>query len=758
MRADIDRFRRSATPRSVAALLLLAGLLVGSGATADSVPVFFTGLDGIGISEADAMGLKLLFGDDIVIEPSFVGEGTGVLEVVSQDVNAGSVSPFPPLSGESNTASSTWQARNVSEFDLLGDTYLLFVTSDPFATGDEVVQYEDVNVGLDFDPDDGWVLVRAGGGDEIYYLPAVALGSLSPGQLTGSITVGYHVNEPLEQLPNGQYVLPQLRTGMGFTPIPEPGTAALLACGLALMAARSRRREPRAAARSSRPGVGSLAVALAVAFVAVDARSADEASVVRLRVEQLGSQGRCDEAITAARSARSQGVSDARIAFVEGQCAIRLRRYQEAIEPLEEARRLDPSLGEATLYLGMAHYHTGNLAAAAPELEAAEALFPDRAEPHLYRGLVMLERADAKEAAVELERAAVLDRAADPVASYYAGRAWQAAAERDRAEHALRRVVDVAPGTSWAEQAELALAGSDSRYRRRAYWGRVVAGMEFDSNVVLRGAGTVLPTEISDEKDWRGVWFLDGGTELFRNADWAVGTRLGYYGNAQFDLTDFDIQYPTVAVWLDRALGENTYLRLRPDFGYSWVGYDPFMLLNGATLSATHTWESAGLSRPFFRWERRDYHFNNGNPVLDRDGNEFIGAYDHELLLEKSETFLRGGFGLNYYDSDGTEYEYLGVAVRLLGRQALPWEVVFDLRFTYMHQRYENVSLYSPVGDPTKRRDDVFFVAASLERPIWDRLKLQLRYRYENDLSNVAVYDYDRHVAGAYFVFDFGSI
>ena len=129
-----------------------------------------------------------------------------------------------------------------------------------------------------------------------------------------------------------------------------------------------------------------------------------------------------------------------------------------------------------------------------------------------------------------------------------------------------------------------------------------------------------------------------------------------------------------------------------------------------------------------------------------------------EILLDRSETLLRGGAGVSYYDSDGTEYEHLGIAVRLLGRQALPWELLLDVRFTYVHERYENTSIFSPVGDPTKRRDDVFFVSASIERPLWRQLKLQLRYRYENDLSNVAVYDYDRHVAGAYFVWNFGSI
>lgn len=499
-----------------------------------------------------------------------------------------------------------------------------------------------------------------------------------------------------------------------------------------------------------------LAVTAAALCGGGPARAADELEVVRLRAAEAAAEGRCEDALAAARDARALGPATAQLALIEGQCDMRLRRYEEAVAPLEEARRLDPSNAEATLYLGIALYHAEKPDAAERELDEAVRLLPDSAEARLYHGLVLLERADSGEAALELQRAADLDPQTEPMASYYAGRAWQAARQRDEAEQALRRVVADAPGTPWALEAERALEGSHARYRRREPWGRVMAGMEWDSNVVLRGGGVILPSDISDEKDWRGVWFFDGGAELHRDADWAVGVRTGYYGNAQIDLTDFDTQYPTVAPWVDRALGERTYARLQPDFGYAWVGYDPYLLLTGINLSLNHAWEKAGTSVPLFRFEYRDYHFANGDPALDRDGFDYVGIYDHEIVLP-TDTFVRAGAALNYYDSDGTEYTYVGTGVRLLGRQALPWKLLMDLRFAYQHQWYENDSVFSPLGNPKKRRDDVIFVTASLERPIWGNLKLQARYRYEDDISNVGVYDYDRHVVGGYLVYDFGS-
>ena len=58
---------------------------------------------------------------------------------------------------------------------------------------------------------------------------------LAPGEVAPSFAMNYVVNTPLEQVGN-TYVLPKLQTGLGFTPIPEPGAGALVGMGLALLA------------------------------------------------------------------------------------------------------------------------------------------------------------------------------------------------------------------------------------------------------------------------------------------------------------------------------------------------------------------------------------------------------------------------------------------------------------------------------------------------------------------------------------------
>jgi tetratricopeptide (TPR) repeat protein len=496
---------------------------------------------------------------------------------------------------------------------------------------------------------------------------------------------------------------------------------------------------------------------LSAALPAV-ARAAEESSVLLLRAEQLAAEDRCDEALPVVREARGLGPDSARAALLEGQCAMRMRLYADAIRPLESARSMDPELAEATLQLGIAHYQLENDAAAERELEAAAAELPDRAEVHLYRGLLLLKRGEARQAAAALEQARSLDPGFDPATSYFAGRAWQVAKERERAESDLQRVIDEHPGTSWADEAERALASARSRYQRRSFWGRLTAGMEYDSNVVLKGAGVVLPSNISDQEDGRGVWITEGGVELFRNDVWAGGVLGRYYGNAHVELGDYNAHYPGAALWVDRLLDEDTYLRFQPDFGYGWVDGDDFLLTAGATAALHRDWQEAGEGRFVFRFERRDYRFSiQGNPTLDRDGYAYAGSYDH-AWSPADGTQLRASVGAHHYDSERGEYDAVGPGVRLGARQELPADFAFEADFAYAHDFYLNRSGFTGPPPSKRRDDDIFLVSAAVEHELTQNLRLSLRYQFHDNTSNVPFFDYERHIVGGYVTLHFGPV
>jgi len=547
------------------------------------------------------------------------------------------------------------------------------------------------------------------------------------------------------------------------------------------------------------PGIRVAATAALLCLLGGVAQAADEARVLRLRAEQLAAEDRCGEALPRAREARTLAPEDdARAALVEGRCALRLSRYEAAIPALQDAQRLDPELRGVHIDLAMAQYHAGHLGAAQEALDDAEDEMPDDARVSLYRGLLLLQGSKTAEAATAFEKAGQLDKDLDPVASYYAGVAWEQERNRERAAEALQRVKRESPNSPWAEQADMALNRLDEPYLKH-YWAKAILGMDYDTNVVLRGVGVPLPQEISDQSDARGFWSLDTGWEMLKNPSWSVGLIPAYQGSAYVELSQFNIDYPNLSLWIDRRVDEVSFLRLRPYGGYAWRAGESYLGHFGGELSYARSFGRSGTGRLFGDVNWNDFKYDRfgdpsliavltsvTNPVLtlaeakaidsqlvserNRDGYETSGGYEHTLPLNTDsprETTLRAGLSGGHYESKGSEWIHDFLKVWLRVRQELVWDVTLDLLGSYDYTPYEFPSTYQSadvialrstgVQAAPDRVDNIWNVRMIFERPVAENVKASLRYRYNNNDSNTDTYNYDRHIIGGFVTIFFGS-
>jgi len=495
------------------------------------------------------------------------------------------------------------------------------------------------------------------------------------------------------------------------------------------------------------------------------ARAADEGLVIRSQAAQLAAEGRCDEALPQLERARALSPQDPGTALLQGECLLQAGRYAEAIPPLEDASRLDPSSADAALYLGMARYHAGNSEAADQALARAEELAPDNAQVVLYRGLALLDQARADEATERFYRASRIDPAgAEPIASYYAGLAEQSAGRTQEAEASLRRVSELAPGSEWDRQARAALAGAaTARSYRLRRWLVLQAGLGYDSNVALVGTDVAQPEFLSNEGDGRGEWGIQAGHELFRTEKWGGGVLANYDGTAYFRESDFDLAYVGAEAWVDRTLGERTWIRFQPLFGAIFYDYDDYLRFYGFRADVFQGWGDAGAGDFWVRYAYNDflYPIPGATPALrharNRDGDDVWTGYDHSYPLTSS-TVLQGGPFFHYYDSRGSEYDFWGVGGWIGVTQQLPWELTGQISGSYGYDRYRHASTFLFPGEAIEhRRDDVWIVQALLERPIAKRVIASARWTYYNDDSNTDVFNYDRHVVELYVTVAFGD-
>jgi tetratricopeptide (TPR) repeat protein len=483
-----------------------------------------------------------------------------------------------------------------------------------------------------------------------------------------------------------------------------------------------------------------------------------------LRANALARKGRCDQAL--ALLAES-GPNSARAALLRGQCHVEGKRWAEAITALDEAQRLDPQLGDAQLPLLIARYHVGDLEGARRALDTMPASATQRPEYHLYRGLILLEGAKNAQAGEAFDRARELaPREMEPIAAYYSGVAWLSAQDRARANAAFDRTIALAPGSEWAIQAQAARDGIAAGPLAR--WGWIRVGGEWDSNVVLRGAGVDLPSEFGNESDGRAVWAAHGGAELWRRGDWATGISGAYYGSAHFDLTDFDEHHPTLSPWLDYRIDESTVFRLRYDVGYAWVDNDDFLFDQQLSPTIFRDWGDAGRSQFTARAFYLDYKFPLGaddpaTPLFDepdyrdRDGWGWALTAEHAYPISK-QTELQVGLSYAGFAADGGEYDFNGAELFGGIEALLPANVQLRAMTGVGWFPFSNESSYfDPPGsgqyESDDREDVSYRVILELERELGAGFWLLGRYRYHNRSSNVAVFDYQRHVIGLYVTY-----
>lgn len=512
-----------------------------------------------------------------------------------------------------------------------------------------------------------------------------------------------------------------------------------------------------------------LAALLLAAVGSLPAAAADRDAVAFARATSLARAGRCPEALAALAELRAPSAGSAHL---RGQCQLSAKDYPAALASLEEAKRLDPQTPGVELHLAVARFHMGDYPGAREALDAAAPAAASDPQLHLYRGLLLLQEARSAEAARELARARSLGSQVEPSASYYEGLAWAGAAEREKANEALDRVIRSAPGTPWATEAERAksdlagLAGDRGRV-----WGFARAGFEYDDNVVLRG-DDVFPTA-GGQHDVRAVWMLYGGRQLVGGRNWAAGVQGTYYGSAHFDLSEFNQHYPVVGLWLDRRIAEATTARVSYDVGYAWLAYDPFLFTQELRPSVYHDFGRAGRSEFFASFYKYNYLYpvpstppgpvpTDEEGARNRDGFGLAAGVEHTVALGVLDTELNGGIEYLRYSARGSEYTYQGVGTWIGSETPLPFDSVLRTQIGYAYLPFRHASTYPETVSPAltyqddERSDDRWRYHVELEKYLTDTLSASLRWSWLNNSSNVRVFDYDREITGVYLTYRLG--
>lgn len=525
------------------------------------------------------------------------------------------------------------------------------------------------------------------------------------------------------------------------------------------------------AARCSK--VGLVLFTLAGLSLPTLAFAADEAFVLRSRAAQLATNGDCTAALPLIDQAKAiDPAGDDAAALMAGRCYLSTKNFAAAKPALERAVAHDPNSGDARLALGVAKYHLGEKESARADLEQAQKMLPNNPEAELYLGMILLEQDNAAAAVNRLDRSRSLSGdTIEPASNYYAALAHSQEGDTKRAEELLRGVQTSAPGTVWATRAGEALAQAEARRLGAgpSRWLTAQAGLDYDSNISLRSDAIAQPRNISNDDDGRAWWALDGGAELFRSNGWGGGVGANYTGSQPFHADDFGQHFITASPWLDRELGAKTLLRISPEGGIGFFDNEEFLRFGGIRPELRHDFGRGGMGSLYVRYAYNDFRYDEvfvqeipPNPNVpdrdrwaqrnyrDRDGHDVLAGYDHMIGIGNSTT-LRGGGFVRDYTAKGAEYDFTGGGGWLAIRQTLPAQFILDLQGGVEFDDYESESSFLLASESPRDREDLIGTAGVvLTRPITDWLSVSGRYQYLNNDSNTELFNYDRHVVGAF--------
>jgi len=551
-------------------------------------------------------------------------------------------------------------------------------------------------------------------------------------------------------------------------------------------------------------GVLALGIGVVLAFGALPGTAAagpfDDALVA---VKQDVEQGRCEQA--AARLRDIDGLGN-RAGLLAGQCQIQAGLYLEALTNLDRVRGArdlsSQQVGDVDLYRGVALYHLERFAEAVAALDSARGLTGEEAQLQLYTGLLLLREGDNDRAAPALESASRLEpRLTEPVASYYAGLAWQGAAERQRARDAFQRVVDLDGDGPWGKEAEKLLDSTELF----PYFMRGRVGIEYDDNVLLRGSVTetgAATLDTAGQRDWRGVWEIDGGVQLWQSDDGftSAGVTAGYSGNAHTDLVGLNTHFLRAGGYLARRLGPQTVAQARYQYGHAFVlNNDDYLQEHYGELSITRSWQKAGTTTLLASVVSDDLRFRNfavldgiGTPgnapcggaaapcsppgidernARDRDGLGYGAAMEHRYLVPVPQALdqvleqieLDGSYRFLFYDSEGSEWEHFSHRFAAQAVLELPLDVSVRTAASYEHRDFDNPSTFPDAEaadteyglSSSDRNEHEFVIEGEIEKDITENWSVSALYQFLTNDSNRDAYNYDRHIVGGYINFRF---
>jgi tetratricopeptide (TPR) repeat protein len=474
----------------------------------------------------------------------------------------------------------------------------------------------------------------------------------------------------------------------------------------------------------------------------------DDAALVQEARRQIDREN-YDEALEALNEAWQKGSHTPEKAYYLGKVYRLQLEYQKAREYLAEAVRLKPDYHEARLVLADTLLGLEQWDPAQEQLRQLEAAGYEPGRTALLLGQAAARRGE-KEKAVEYLRRAEQDPGVAQEAKFQLSLVLATQSRFREAHKTMQEAIAAAPSTPTADIGQRYLSALERRAQEyRPFRFTVTTGWDYDSNVTLQPGDPGAAQQVSGKGD--AVYTHTGVMEYTLGAGrpWSLLTQYAFYQNFHPRLTKFDMVSHTAGLspiysW------EKGRLFLPFNFNFTDVENDKYYTAYYFTPTYLHMLTPKVGLELGGRASRQYYWFPIALPEDDRSGRTLGTSLGLYYFFKNQEGYLLARGVYEHTFASGNNWSNNSYRLFLAALYPVTSRLKASLFLDLILQPYTNNFIGSPQflsGSP--RHDQILIFGAQATYAIYKGLEANIHYYFIRDNSNVALYDYDRHLFGA---------
>jgi tetratricopeptide (TPR) repeat protein len=499
------------------------------------------------------------------------------------------------------------------------------------------------------------------------------------------------------------------------------------------------------------------------------------------RAAQVGSEGAIQAAVFVDRAVLAYEEKRYDVALKELDAALRLDaenldalyyqgliyaatdRPQDARAAFEKARKLRPGDVDIAFQLGALYFGEKDYAQAEPLLREVYRADSKRPNIGFYLGVIEFNKQNFREALGLFRVNVPSDDEFAKLAHIYTsltlaqlGSLGEAKAEIDQA----LRIPSTSPLTTPAQRFGEIIERAQAQ--QKSFRGELRLGMLYDTNIPVVPDHSGDPTAQASRHDQRRqkseaeFATLDLAYTWWRTADWESTVSHRFFQTYYNHLTEFNAQSntPSISVFnrgiMPAVLGGFPYIAGgQVTYDYISLGNRPFTQRWIATPSISISEDDSNVTTVQYRYQWKDFfHDEDFVPRDVRDANNHMIGPTHFVRFEKGRHYVKLGYQYDAEFAQGENWSYRGNRLLTGFQYTLPW---WDIRFSYdldYHwRRYDNRTIFlQPVRILSRRRDQEAVHLTRMAKDVWENFTVAVEYLFDRGASNVALYDYHRHV------------